>query len=149
MRIAVAGLIALSGLVWAAPDLNESYTALKSAVEKKDAAQVKTLAAQTAKDAKEVEKEAQPAAGGDVDGWKGRQEFAKQAEDYSDYALSALALENPASMVELSDALVAQNPKSKYLDTVGPYYFQALQKQGGGKANAAAQKILAGNPDQP
>jgi hypothetical protein len=149
MRIAAVGLIALSGLVWAAPDLNESYTNLKAAVEKKDATQVKALAAQTSKDAKEVEKEAEPAAGGDAAGWKGRQEFAKQAADYSEYALSALATENPASLIDLSEALIAQNPKSKYVDTVAPYYLDALNKQSPAKANAAAQKILAGNPDQP
>lgn len=145
LRIAAIGLIAFSGLAFA--DLNESYNALKEAVEKKDAAQVKTLAAQTSKEARELAKEAQPSDAAQVEGWKGRQGFAKQADDYSAYALAATALQVPTATVDLTDALIAQDPKSPHLDTVAPYYLQVLGKQG--KANAGAQKILAGNPEQP
>ena len=147
MRFAAISLLAVSSLVWAATDLNESFTSLKDAVQKKDASQVKTLSAQTSKEAKEVAKEADPGGAG-TEAWKGRQEFAKEADDYSEYALSAIAMQEPAAMVDLSDALIAQNPKSKYVDVVAPYYLSALGKQSAAKANAGAQKILAGNPDQ-
>lgn len=147
MRFAAITLLAVSGLVWAAPDLKESYDGLKSAVDKKDVAQVKTLAGQTSTEAKEMSKEADPGGAGS-EGWKGRQEFAKEANDYSEYALSTLAIQQPAATVELTDALIAQNPKSKYIDTVAAYYLSILNKQGAAKANAGAQKILAGNPDQ-
>ena len=52
MRIFVIGLIALSGMAWAAPDLNDDFDALKAAVEGKDAAKVKELAPQVSKESK-------------------------------------------------------------------------------------------------
>ena len=59
MRLAVIGLLALGGLVWSA-DLKETYGSLKDAFEMKDYAKVKTLAAETAKEAQELAKETQP-----------------------------------------------------------------------------------------
>ena len=146
IRVAAIGLLAVSGLVWAAPDLNETFNGLKDAVEKKDAAQVKTLAGQTSKEAKELMKEADPGGGG-TEAWKARQQFAKDADDYSAYSLAATGMQVPASIVDLTDTLIAQDPKSKHIDTVAPYYLQALGKQGAAKANAGAQKILAGRPE--
>ena len=153
MRIAAISLIAfssfaLSSLVWAAPDLNDTYKELTAAVEAKNPAQVKALANQTSKEAKELAKEAQPAEADAVEAWKARQKFAKDADDYSEYALSAVGMQVPASLVDLTDALIAQNPKSKHIDTVAPYYLQALTRLGGAKASAGAQKILAANPEQ-
>ena len=137
----------MSSLIWAATDLNESFNSLKDAVDKKDAAQVKMLSAQTSKEAKEVAKEADPGGNG-TEAWKGRQTFAQEADDYSEYALSAVAVQNPAATVDLTDALLAQNPKSKYIDGVAAYYLSILGKQGAAKANAGAQKILTGRPEQ-
>src|SRR4029079_7100969 len=79
MRLAVIGLLALGGWVWAA-DLKESYEGLKDAFEKKDYAKVKALSADTAKEALVIEKEPQPTDPGQVDSWKGRQQFAKDAQ---------------------------------------------------------------------
>ena len=141
MRIAVFGLIALTGMAWAAPDLNEDFTALKTAVEGKDAAKVKTLAPQVSKAAREiVTKAADPA---DVI------EFAKGADEYSEYALSVAAVQasDPQQTVELGDMLLAQNNKSKHVDTMAAAYLAALSKQSGAKAAAGAQKILAGRPE--
>ena len=83
MRLAVIGLLALSGLVWSA-DLKDSYDGLKAAFEKKDYAQVKALSAETAKEARELAKEKQPADANELEAWKGRQAFAKDAEDYAE-----------------------------------------------------------------
>ena len=148
MRLAVIGLLALSGLVWSA-DLNDSYKGLKDAFEKKDYAQVKALSAETAKEAQELAKEKQPADAGEADSWKGRQQFAKEAQDYAEYALAASAAEatDPKVTIELSEALIAQNPKSEQIDTAAPQYLAALSKESAAKANAAASKILVGRPD--
>jgi hypothetical protein len=148
MRLAVIGLLALSGLVWSA-DLNDSYKGLKDAFEKKDYAQVKALSAETSKEAQALAKEKQPADAGETDAWKGRQQFAKEAQDYAEYALAASAAEatDPAVTIELSEALIAQNPKSEQIDTAAPQYLAALSKQSAAKANAAASKILVGRPD--
>jgi hypothetical protein len=148
MRFAVIGLLALGGLVWGA-DLNDTYKNLKEAFEMKDYAKVKTLSAQTAKEAQELAKEAQPADAGQVDSWKGRQQFAKEAETYAEYtlAVSASQATDPAVTIELTEALIAQNPKSEQIDTATPQYLAALGKQGAAKANAAASKILVGRPE--
>jgi hypothetical protein len=148
MRFVVIGLLALGGLVSGA-DLNDTYKNLKEAFEKKDYAKVKTLSAQTAKEAQELAKEAQPSDAGQVDAWKGRQEFAKEAQTYAEYALavSASQASDPAVTIEMTDALIAQNPKSEQIDVATSQYLAALGKQGGGKANAAASKILVGRPE--
>ncbi len=148
MRLAVIGLLALSGLVWAA-DLNESYTGLKAAFEKKDYAQVKALSAETAKEAQALAKEKQPAEAGEVDAWKGRQQFAKEAADYSEYALAVSASQatDPKITIEMTDALIAQNPKSEQIDIATPAYLAALNKESPAKAMAAANKILVGRPE--
>ena len=148
MRLAVIGLLALGGLVWAA-DLKDTYGSLKDAFEKKDYAQVKALAAETAKEAQELSKEAQPSDASQMDGWKGRQQFAKEAEEYAEYALavSASQASDPAITIQLTDALIAQDPKSDQIDTAAPQYLAALSKQGAAKAAAGANKILAGRPE--
>ena len=148
MRSALIGLLALSGLVWAA-DLNETYASLKTAFEKKDYASVKTLSAETTKEAQELAKEKQPTDAGEVEAWKGRQQFAKEAGDYAEYtlAVSASQATDPAMTIELTDALIAMNPKSEQVDTATPQYLAALGKQGAAKAIAGANKVLAGRPE--
>src|SRR5579863_284261 len=148
MRLAVIGLLAFSGLVWSA-DLNDSYKGLKDAFEKKDYAQVKALSAETAKEAQELAKEKQPADAGEVDSWKGRQQFAKEAQDYAEYALAVSATQagDPAVTIDLTETLIAQNPKSEQIDIATPQYLAALSKTSPAKANAAASKILVGRPD--
>jgi hypothetical protein len=141
MRIAVIGLIALSGLAWAAPDLNDDFNALKTAVEGKDAGKVKTLAPEVSKESREIiTKGSDPA---DVI------EFAKGADEYSEYALSIAAVQasDPQMTIEFGDMLLAQNNKSKHVDTIAASYLAALAKQGTAKATAGAQKILVGRPD--
>jgi hypothetical protein len=149
MRFVAIGLLALSGMAWAAPELNESYTSLKDAVEKKDVAKVKTLAAQTAKEARELQKEAQPAEASGLEAWKGRQQFAKDADTYSGYALaiSAIQATDPAVTIDLVDTLIAQDPKSEQIDGATAAYLAALGKQGSAKMVAGANKIAAGRPE--
>jgi hypothetical protein len=149
MRLIAIGLLAFGSTVWAAPELNESYNALKDAVEKKDLAKVKTLAAQSATEAKELAGEAQPSDAGQVEAWKGRQQFAKDAGTYAEYALaiSAVQASEPAVTIDLTETLLAQNAKSEQVDVAAPYYLAALGKQGSAKLVAGANKIVAGRPD--
>ena len=148
MRLAVIGLLAFGGLVLSA-DLNDSYKALKDAFEKKDYAQVKTLAAETAKEAEALAKEKQPAEAGDVEGWKSRQQFAKEVQDYVEYSLAVSATQagDPAITIDLTEALIALDPKSEQIDIATPQYLAALNKQSPAKAIAAANKILVGRPE--
>ncbi len=141
LRFATLSLLMGSGLVWAAPDLNDTFNSLKGAVEKKDAAAVKTLAPQASKEAKTLLAAADTAA--DV------KEFAKGAEEYSEYALSILAAQggDDSATIALTDLLLEQNGKSRHVDTAAPAYLNALGKQGAPKAAAGAQKIIAGRPE--
>src|SRR4029078_13009144 len=148
MRLAVIGLLASGGWVWSAA-LNDSYKALKDAFEKKDYAQVKTLAAETAKEAEALAKEKQPAEAGDGEGWKSRQQFAKEVQDYVEYSLAVSATQagDPAITIDLTEALIALDPKSEQIDIATPQYLAALNKQSPAKAIAAANKILVGRPE--
>jgi hypothetical protein len=141
MKFAIIGLIALSGMAWAAPDLNDDFASLKEAVTGNDAAKVKTLAPQVSKDSRAIVAKGTDSA--DVI------EFAKGADDYADYALAVAAVKasDPKLTVELGDMLLTQNPKSMYVDTMAGSYLSALSKEGGNKAGAGAQKILAGRPE--
>jgi hypothetical protein len=136
MKRTLVVLIALFVLVGVAraDDLEDSYSKLKDAVEKKDADAVKTESAATLKLANEV-KEAD------------RLDYAKDVVAYTEYALASTATQVPDKAVELVEALIAQNPKSKYLDTCTPAYLAALGKSGAAKQLAGMTKIVAGRPD--
>jgi len=141
------GLLAMASLAMAAPDLNESFNALKEVVEKKDFTDAKNLAEAVAKDAKGVLAEPQPSSASEAEAWKARNDFAKQADDYAEYALSVGVVTAPALAVSLGDTLLEKNAKSKHVDTMAAAYLSALAKEGNAKASAGAQKILAGRPD--
>lgn len=141
MRIALIGLLAWSGMAWAAPDLNTDFDALKAAVEGKDAAKVKTLAPAVSKASRAIITKGDDPA--DV------VEFAKGADEYSEYALSIAGVQasDPQATIDFGDMLLAQNAKSKHVDTIAAAYLAALAKQSPAKATAGAQKILAGRPE--
>jgi hypothetical protein len=69
-------------------------------------------------------------------------EYAKEVDEYSEYALYVLALKaQPKEEVDLVDTLIKQNPKSQYLPEVASSYFAALTKAGeGAKACPAAER---------
>ena len=141
MRIAVIGLMALSAMAWAAPALDEDFATLKEAVAGNDARKIKDMAATVSKESRALIAKGDEAA--DI------VEFAKGADDYADYALAvgAVKASDPKATIDLGDALLAQNNKSKYVDTLAGTYLAALSKTGAAKATAGAQKILAGRPE--
>lgn len=147
--IAAVALFSFAGLV-SAYDLEDSFTKLKEAVEKKDPDAVKTLAAETSKEARAVVSAPQPSAADEVDHWKQMVEHGKEVDTYTEYALAFTATQglDPAKTVELVDQLLVQNPKSKYLDLCASAYLSALGKHGGaGKQLEGMGKIAAGRPD--
>ena len=144
-------LLSLAGLVAAAPDLDESYTKLKAAVEKKDAEGVKAAAAETNKEAMALVNAPKPADAEEAKNWEERVKYGKEVSAYTEYALASTAMQSsdPAKTIELVDALIAQNPKSKYLDELcANAYLIALGKSGGtAKQGEGMAKIAAGRPD--
>jgi hypothetical protein len=122
------------------PDMDAAYFALKAAVEKNDIAQTKKWSARTSEAARKITGSAKPPADDDA---KHQLEYAKQVDEYSEYALYVVALKaQPKDEVDLVDTLIKQNPKSQYLQEVANSYFAALGKAGeGAKICPAADKM--------
>jgi tetratricopeptide (TPR) repeat protein len=125
------------------PDMDGAYFALKAAVAKEDIEQTKKWAARTAEAAHKITSSAKPPAN-DED--KHQLEYAKEVDEYSEYALYVVALKaQPKEQIDLVDTLIKQDPKSQYLPLVSGAYFNALEKNGeGGKVCSAAEKMSAG-----
>jgi hypothetical protein len=131
-----------------ADELEDSYAKLKATVEKKDAEAVKADAAATNKLAQVLINAPQPSDAAEVDNWKQRIEYGKEVASYSEYAIAYVATQvDGPKTIELVDALIAQNPKSKYLDVCTPQYLAALGKGGAAKQMEGMTKIVAGRPD--
>jgi hypothetical protein len=154
MKLSIAALLtfSLAGVLAAAPDdLDDSYTKLKEAVEKKDPDAVKASAAETLKFAKALQTAPKPADAEEAKNWEERVKYGKEVESYTEYALVFTAEQGlePAKTIELIDVLLAQNSKSKYLDDIcANTYLAALGKSGGSaKQLEGMAKIAAGRPD--
>jgi hypothetical protein len=146
--IAAIAMLALVGLV-RADELEDSYTKLKAAVEKKDPDAVKAEGAATFKLAQALVNAPQPSDAAEVDNWKQRVQYGKEVVAYTEYALAAVAAEAEGpKAIELVETLVAQNAKSKYIDSCTQAYLAALGKSGGAaKQMEGMTKIVAGRPD--
>jgi hypothetical protein len=147
--IAPLAIVALSGSAQA-NQLDDDYAQLKDAQAAKNVEMVRKLAPEASKLARAEAALPQPADASQVADWKQRVEFAKQVDIFSEYALAstAVAVNDPATTVDLVDLLLAQSPKSQYLAMCASSYLSALGKQGGAaKQLAGAQKILNGSPN--
>ncbi|MGA2877505.1 MAG: hypothetical protein ABSG13_01000 [Bryobacteraceae bacterium] len=122
------------------PDMDATYYALKAAVAKEDIEQTKKWSARTSEVAR---KNISTAKAPTDDEGKQQLEYAKQVDEYSEYALYVVALKAPPKEeVDLVDTLIKQNPKSQYLSEVANSYFAALAKAGeGSKACPAAERM--------
>jgi hypothetical protein len=121
------------------PDMDGAYYALKAAVAKGDVAETKKWSARTS----ELARKAIGSQKATDDEGKQQLEYAKQVDEYSEYALYVVALKAmPKDEVDLVDTLIKQNPKSQYLPEVATGYFAALSKAGeAAKACPAAMKM--------
>lgn len=155
MKIWIAALAmgSLVGLVSAQDDEKSPLDKLKEAVAKKDPDAVKTLAAETLKWAQAMINAPKPTEAGEVKDWESRIESGKEVSVYTEYALAFGAMQagDPAKTIDMVDTLIAQNPKSKYLDEpCANAYLVALGKvPGGGNAKQldGMAKIAKGRPD--
>ena len=129
-------------------DLESAFKELKAAVEeKKDADSIKKSAVETSKLARATLK-APPDSDAEVQ--KSRVEFAKQVEEYADYALSAAALtaSDKKQVIELRDLLAEQSPDSKYVVGLNTAYLAALEATGNQKKEFPfAEKAIAKDPN--
>jgi len=122
------------------PDMDGAYFALKAAVAKEDLAQAKKWSARTSEAARKITSSTKAPAD---DEEKQQLVYAKQVDEYSEYALYVLALKAmPKDEVDLVETLIKQNPKSQYLSDVANSYFAALGKAGeASKVCPAADKM--------
>jgi hypothetical protein len=122
------------------PDMDAAYYALKAAVAKEDQVQAKKWSARTSEAARKIISSTKPSTDADD---KQQLEYAKQVDEYSEYALYVLALKaQPKDEIDLVDTLIKQNPKSQYLPQVANSYFAALSKAGeAAKVCPAAEKL--------
>ncbi len=122
-----------------APDMDAAYYALKAAVAKEDIELTKKWSARTSEAARKNIGTIKPT---DEDA-KHELEYAKEVDEYSEYALYVVALKaQPKDEVDLVDTLIKQNPKSQYLPEVASSYFAALGKAGeAAKVCPAADKM--------
>jgi len=140
-------VFALVGMI-RADELDDSYAKLKDAVAKKDPDGVKAGAAATFKLAQAAANAPKPSDALEADNWKQSVEHGKEVIEYTENVLAytATQVEGPKT-IELVDALLAQNPKSKFLDSCTAQYLAALGKSGAAKQLEGMKKIVDGRPD--
>jgi len=146
-----AVLFVAAPLLGAPDDMDTAFQNLKEAEAKKDAAQVKKLAAETCALAREERSRPAPEDPAQKEVWTKRVAMARDVEVYTEYALFATAVQAPpATTVDLLAALERQNPKSKYLADAYARYFQVLNQTGAAaKIPDIAEKAVAHFPDNP
>lgn len=125
------------------PDMDGCYYALKAAVAKGDADQITKWSGRTAETARKTIATLGTPSDDDA---KHQLDYAKEVNEYSEYALYVVALKaQPKEQVELVDTLIERDPKSQYLPLVSDTYFGALEKAGeSGKICPAAEKMSTG-----
>ena len=152
MKLSALGMMVLlvgAPVIGRGQDLDTSYQSLKEAETKGDAATIKKLSAETSALARKAAAEAAPEDPDAKDAWAKRVAYAKDIDAQTEYALYAAALKSPpATLVDLMEALEAQNPKCKYLDEGYGSYLYALSQAGGtAKITGVAEKGLVNFPD--
>jgi hypothetical protein len=135
-----------------AQDEENPFDKLKDAVAKKDADAVKTLAPQAHKFVQDLLKAPKPTDPEEAKAWASNQEAAKSNDAFTEYALASIVEQpgvDPAKAVELGGMLLAQNPKSQYVDEVfANSYLIALGKTGNkAKQLDGMAAIVKGQPD--
>lgn len=147
--LAMACLLSAAPVMAAAEDLETTFQGLKDAEAKKDAAQVKKLAAEVSALVRQEINAPAPQEENEKEDWKNHIAYLKQVGERAEYALYATAIQSPpAVMLDLLSALEQQNSKSKYLDEAYGPYCAALSKTGASsKIPAIAEKALANFPE--
>lgn len=134
-----------SGLAKEPDNLGLAYNNLKASEGKKDAAGIAKWASESSRIARKIVQNAKA----DEDG-KRQADYARQVDTYTEYSLSAAAMQStaPADTITLFTTLQKQNPKSQYIEQSAGQYLNALQQSGhAAEAGPAAEQILEDHPD--
>jgi len=145
VALSVGLLLASAPFVVRADDLDDALAALKAAEPSKDVAKIKQLAAAAHETAKKWET-ATPPTEADKENYEARARYALEVDTYSEYALYALALQEPKDAADLTATIEKQNPKSKYLDMpdlLSVLADNALSRKQPDRALSYANRIIA------
>lgn len=98
-------------------EVSAAHNCLRAAEQKKDVELIKRWSDQTTFVAREVRRLPKPDEKEDQEDWKTKVEFARQVEQYAEYALYSAALNNRDSKIKnkLIEQLEQKNPTSEYL----------------------------------
>ncbi len=119
---------------------------LKAAEALKDLPAIKKWSATASANARKMASTPQPAKAADVDSWKADVSYARQVDQYSEYALFRVAVESrdPKTTIDFGETLQARNPSSEYMAQTETALFAAYRQSGAAdKAIALAEKVLA------
>jgi hypothetical protein len=145
----VAATLWLCACALHADELSDTFQALKRAEAAQDGAEVLRLALETSRLAR-LQIAAQPPEEQRDDYQKQRHIYLSQTDTYTEYSL-AVAASYPsntlATTVALTEAVIALNPHSDYLELAVPPYLAALRSLGGEREIEGAQRILKLQPD--
>ena len=123
-----------------------AYNSLKAAEAKNDPDGVVKWAGETSRLARKTVESAGKSSDADA---KGRADYARQLDTYSEYAIYALALKttDPQKVIALSESLAQRSPQSPYMGKLTGPYLNALRQAGrGDQAGPVAEKLLQNDP---
>jgi lipopolysaccharide biosynthesis regulator YciM len=127
-------------------DPEAALQCMKAAEAKKDGPAIKKYSMATWAAARKMGSAPQPKEADEVTAWKASVEYAKQVEQYADYALYRTALESRDAKltIDVGEALIARNPQGEYSNKVMEPLFVAYRQAGdNAKAAALAEKAVA------
>jgi len=134
-------------------DPEAALQCLKASEAKKDPAGIKKFSGLTASAAHKMATAAQPKEAEEAAAWKASVDYAKQVEQYAEYALYRAALESrdPKLTADLGETIMARNPAGEYAGKIAEPMFIAYRQSGdNAKALALADKVVSaggGNED--
>jgi hypothetical protein len=152
VKTLVAAIAAVSVCaVGFAQDEKNPYDKLKDAVTAKDADAVKSQEPEALKFAQGLVNAPKPSDAEEAKNWAANVETGKQMMTYTEYALASTA-EQPGldagKAAALGQMLLAQNPKSQYVDDIfANAMLNALRGAGAAKQMEAMNAIVKGHPD--
>ncbi len=131
-----------------AQELESAYKNLKDAEAKKDVDLVRKYAGETSRAARAVMATAEPTKADEKEAWATRVDYAKQVDTYTEYAMYSFVLQpiDGAKIVDLCEALEAQNPKSQYLQQIAGRCLSGFSQSAGAKLVPFAERAALRDP---
>lgn len=149
--VAALAAVSVCGLCFAQDEKN-AFDKLKDAVTAKNAAEVKSLEPAALKFAQGLVNAPKPSDADAVKNWSTNIEAGKEMVTYTEYALASTSEQpgvDPATAAALGEMLLAQNPKSQYIDEIFSNALLGSLGKSGGKAKQleAMSEIVRNHPD--